>query len=203
MAHLTSAVVTINICGVYSGTKLAMLKAFINRNSYDVVLLQEVSFSFYGYQEIINLNPQKRGMAILCKDGLPLKNVELLPDGRGIALKMADVLFVNIYAPSGSQHKRDRDDFFAKNITPLCRCFDGKVIFGGDFNCVIEKNQASGREICRPLLQIVQELRLRDSWLIRGQGEGVTYRSFNTASRIDRIYRVSQKNVFIATVGRE
>jgi len=191
MAFLTTQIVTVNICGFYSETKLAMLRTFINRNLYDVVFLQEVAvetFNFYGYQEVINLNPQKRGTAVLVKEGFVLNSIVQLPDGRGIAFNIGDVVFVNIYAPSGAGNKRERSDFFAEHVTPLFRFYNGKVVFEGDFNCIIERNNAGSREICYSLLKIVSDMRLRDAWRIREQSDGFTFRAVNSASRIDRIY---------------
>jgi len=120
--------------------------------------LQEVaidSFKLYGYQEIVNLNPQKRGTAILCKESFKIGDVVKLADGRGIAMEVEGVLFVNVYAPWGSQNRQERAAFFEKGITPLLRRYQGKAVFGGDFNCVIDKNECWGRGICQSLAEVV------------------------------------------------
>ena len=70
---------------------------------------------------------------------------------------------------------------------PLFRRYQGKAIFGGDFNCVIDKNESGGRGICLSLAKVVNELKFKDTWLTREKSHGFTFRSAG-ASRIDRVY---------------
>jgi len=96
--------------------------------------LQEVaveSFNFYGYKEIVNLNRERRGTAVLFKESIPVKNVCQLSDGRGVAVQFGDVVLINIYAPSGSQNRQSRNVFFADGMTPLLQGRLSKLILGG------------------------------------------------------------------------
>lgn len=195
MASVTSlitAIVSINFGGSFSDTKLGMLRNFVNRGNYDVVFVQEVavkSFNFYGFEEVVNLNETKRGTAILFKESLVSRGAVKLADGRGVAVLIGDTVFVNIYAPSGAQHRKERKEFFSEGVTPLFAGSYEKIVFGGDFNCVIDKTDSTGNSpICANLAKIVKEMKLCDVWRLKGLGEGFTYRSASSASRIDRIY---------------
>jgi len=52
-------------------------------------LLQEVTIndfsSLHGYEALVNGGTDKRGTAILLKQGISLSNIKWLPSGRGIA----------------------------------------------------------------------------------------------------------------------
>jgi len=118
MAYLTTTVVTVNLCGIYSDVKLSMLKNFLNYYKHDFVFLQEVaveSFNFYGYKEIVNLNRERRGTAVLFKESIPVKSVCQLSDGRGVAVQFRDVVLINIYAPSGSQNRQQKRLFCGRH----------------------------------------------------------------------------------------
>lgn len=146
--RLSTTIASINFGGSYSETKVAMLRSYVNRGSFDVVFLQEVAverFKFYGYEEIVNLNAQRRGTAVLYKEGMAVSGVVRLPDGHGIAMCSGDTVFVNIYAPSGSQHRLERKNFFAEGITPLFGGVIKEIVFGGDFNCIVEKKTVLDR----------------------------------------------------------
>lgn len=192
MANLTTLMATINICGIISDTKISLLNGFIQQKSLDIVFLQEVSvphFNFYGYQEIVNMGPDRRGTAILYKDNLPISNVVILPCGRGISAKFGHVNLVNVYAPSGSQKRQERAMFFGAEVLPLfCHAVDD-VILAGDFNCVLREADTTGRpNVCGPLRAIVEGYHLKDLVIETGRPVVHTFRNTNTASRLDRFY---------------
>ena len=155
MAALTSLIVTINICGIISDTKISLLNSFIQQHQYDIVLLQEVSvsnFNFFGYKEIINVGPERRGTALLFKENLPIAQVVKLPCGRGIAAKFGHVNVLNIYAPSGSHNRQARSLFFAVDILPLFANVVDDIILAGDFNSVLRDTDTTGHaNICGSL----------------------------------------------------
>ena len=100
-------------------------------------------FSFRGYNEIVNC---KRGTERYraYRDCLSVKEVDMLPNGRGVGARLGDVLLVNVYALSGNQHRRERNAFFADVTVPLFQGPLDRVVLGGDFNCVLEDSDCTG-----------------------------------------------------------
>jgi exonuclease III len=103
----THKIATLNINGITSPLKLQLLNSLLLRQDIDTVLLQEITtddFSpFYNYTAHVNEGFDKRGTAILTKQGLCMENIERLPSGRGIAGLFKDTYIINIYASSGAE----------------------------------------------------------------------------------------------------
>jgi hypothetical protein len=80
---------TININGIASHVRLRMLEEFLRQQDIDFALLQEVTHTnlttFRRYTAHVSVGTDKRGTAILAKEGLALNDVNRLPSGRGIA----------------------------------------------------------------------------------------------------------------------
>jgi exonuclease III len=108
-------IVTLNINGIQSDTRLQMLH-LLSGHDVDIVLLQEVSTPYLNtvprYTEYSNREMEGRGTAILIKDRLQVTNIVLLPSGRGIAADIAGTRVINIYTPSGADKQAAREDFF-------------------------------------------------------------------------------------------
>jgi exonuclease III len=111
----TYRIATLNINGVSSTTRIRMLEDFLRRQEIDLMLLQEVTqdtISMIGnYTAHINIGTDGRETAILAKEGFTLTNIQRIPSGRGIAATLQGIRIVNIYAPSGSEKKREREAF--------------------------------------------------------------------------------------------
>ena len=56
----------------------------------------------------MNMGTDRRGAAILTKDGLALSNIRRLPSARGISATLRDILLVNIYANSGAEKRQGK-----------------------------------------------------------------------------------------------
>jgi exonuclease III len=98
MTHIYK-VVTININGIASPTRLKMLDDFLHRQDIDIALLQEVtqpnSYTAIRYTVHMNLGSEGRGHSIT-KDGLDISNIKRLPSGRGIAAAFNGTWIVNV-----------------------------------------------------------------------------------------------------------
>ena len=192
MAALTTLIVSINICSIQSQPKLALLRSFIIRNTYDIVLLQEVSvasFGFYGYKEVVNQGPDRRGTAILYKENLPLTHITSLSSGRGVRARFGHVTIINIYAPSGSQNAAERSLFYGADIVPLLADVVDDIILAGDFNCVLRQEDCLGRpSFCGNLRALTTGLHLKDPVVHFKRPVAFTYRHATAASRLDRYY---------------
>jgi exonuclease III len=60
----------------------------------------------------INIGTEHSGTAIITKENITLTDIQRLPSGRGIAARWRDLYITNVYAPSGTGKKRERDEFF-------------------------------------------------------------------------------------------
>lgn len=188
-------VLTANVNKISSDRKILALLHFLRDCKCDVVFLQEVTAevvaSISRFRVISNVDPETTcGTAILTAPEVEVKDVDILPNGRGTACVIQDILFVNVYAPSGTDNKRLRSAFFSQDICPLFYRNRRRIIFGGDFNCVLrDADQEPRPNKCFELQTFIDTYHLEDTWTSFHPGvQGFTY-FYNTGrSRLDRIY---------------
>lgn len=93
-----------------------MLNEFIQKQEIDIILLQEVTHTDFemirGYTAHLNVGTNKRGTAILTREQISLTNITRLPSGRGMAASYQGIWLVNLYAPSGTANRQEREDFY-------------------------------------------------------------------------------------------
>ena len=53
----------------------------------------------------------------MVKEGITLNDIKRIPSGRGIAAKFNGTWIVNIYAPSGTEKKQEREHFYNSELT--------------------------------------------------------------------------------------
>jgi len=106
-------VLTLNIKGL---TSLARLEEFLPRHDVDFALLQEVisgkAITFKGYQTIDNIRASGRGTAIIAKVDLQLHRIRRLPSDRELVAYYNNICLLNIYAPSGTANRDERERHF-------------------------------------------------------------------------------------------
>jgi exonuclease III len=111
MAHIKIA--TLNINGLTSPIRVAMLADILRLQEFDILVIQEVTkpvlHDICGYTRYYNMGVSIRGRALLTRDGISLENVSLLPSGRAIAAQFRDIWIINIYAPSETARKQVRE----------------------------------------------------------------------------------------------
>lgn len=112
MTH-TIKIASVNISGVGSEERRQLLLNFCTDNRYDIVGLQEVSFSSCQileaqYRLVANPGPKINRTALLVKEDFPITNIRLSASGRITSAKVCDFTFVTIYAPSGTLCKVKR-----------------------------------------------------------------------------------------------
>ena len=135
----------------------------------DIALLQEVNpganITFSGYQSHVNIRTSERGTAILAKAELPLHRIERIPSGRGIVAYYDNICALNIYVPSGSWSRKEREEFFQYSLMALLPHVSTEMILAGDFKCVLSNSDCTGhRPISGALETLVQGVRLYDAW---------------------------------------
>jgi exonuclease III len=128
------------------------------------------------------------GTAILIRQGLSIEEVKRLPTGRGMAVKIQNRWFVNLYAPSGAEKKEERERFYATDIIQLLPTSCAKILLGGDFNCVLNRADATGTfNYSSALDTLVRGIHLVDAW-DQSVRQMYTHYTATGASRLDRLY---------------
>ena len=82
IANLTTSIASPTIGNITSDTKVNMLRKFFSHSQFDIVFVQEVavpSFNAFGYEEVVNLGPGRRGTAILYHENIPLNSFHRTP----------------------------------------------------------------------------------------------------------------------------
>jgi exonuclease III len=192
MKHIYK-ITTLNINRITSDTKIGMLATVLRQKEIDIAMIQEVTThklnTIPGYTSYINEGSERRGTAIILKEGLQSTHIKKLPTGRGIAANTENTWFINIYAPSGTARKTEREDFFNTSITHLIPEAPTELILAGDFNCTTTKTDTTGPlNNSAALNKLTKSLRLIDAWTPTTTREGYTHYTQQGASRIDRIY---------------
>ena len=170
-----------------------MLEDFLQRHDVDIALLQEVTngdiINLRDYNTITNIGVQGRGTAILSKLNMHIYGTQRIPSGRGVAVNYGSVQIVNIYAPSGSSNRTERETFFNSEIVQILPHTCTDMILAGDFNCILSQNDSTGNRPCsRALDRLVQGLHLTDAWDAQLHPQAFTHYTPTGAARIDRFY---------------
>jgi len=168
----TLTIATLNINGLTSPTHVSMLEAFVRLHELDIILLQEVTHplnvGLYGYTVYYNIGTNRRGTAILARDTVHITNISKLPSGRAIAAPLGTLLNINIYAPSGTAKRQEREAFFNNDLPYILGTASDDILLGGDFNCVLGANDSTGHgTFSRSLATLVQGYWIRDAWQAR------------------------------------
>ncbi|KAJ4440715.1 hypothetical protein ANN_08863 [Periplaneta americana] len=186
---------TLNVNCIQGKHKQQLLNAFISQNDIDVLLLQEVNndnFDFLGpqYEYVVNTGENNRGTAIIYRAGMNVEQVETHPSGRVISMNINNTQFINVYLPSGTNYRQERENFISKEIPFYLRHRYNRLLIGGDWNCVLHAKDQTGKYNPSPALDnLTRELQLMDIWeLFHGNDVEYTFRRQNVSSRIDRFY---------------
>jgi exonuclease III len=100
-----------------------MLPEFIRKHDLDIIMLQEVTSPdtayITGYEAHMNISISMHGTAIMAKPQHQLMNIHRLPTGRAIAATFRDVQIINIYVPSGTNRRAEREEFYNMELTHI------------------------------------------------------------------------------------
>jgi len=75
--------------------------------------------------------------AIVAKCQYQLTDVRILPTGRAIAETLRGMRMINIYAPSGTTRRTEREDLYNVELTDLLQDASTHTLLAGDFKCVM------------------------------------------------------------------
>ena len=146
--NYTYKIATLNINAISSPMKIQMVTNFFLRQGIDITVLQAVAnndlFKIYGYSAHINIGTEKRGTAILMKEGISVNNIKTLPSGRGIAGLFEDTWLINVYTPSVAEKRHEWENFFTTELAYLLPTGPTEILLAGDFNCVLSPADCTG-----------------------------------------------------------
>ena len=66
------------------------------------------------------------------------------PSGRFMTAKFREIWIINVYAPSGTAMKQERERFFNIELSYLQTGETGHILLGEDYNCIFEASDATG-----------------------------------------------------------
>ena len=190
-----------------SSTTLAGLLSIISLDKPQLVMLQEVTLTSeqlnvqvakFGYKAVTNTdmnNPTALGTGFVWQTHLPVSGVYSVIECRGQSLQLGPYNFINVYAPSGSQNKNLRREFFGQELFRHMRGLSNLSyqVLGGDFNCILSPKDTEnnfGDKKCPALKDLIENFNFSDTYrlLHPNGGDFSFYRPNCAASRLDRFY---------------
>jgi exonuclease III len=133
---------TLNINAITSDTKVKMLEGLLRQQEIDIVLLQETTTTKLnntrGYNAIINDGTEKRGTAIMIREGITITDFKRIPSGRGKAVNHNGIRIINVYAPSGTEKRNERKYIFNTELPHILPTTTTDMIIAGDFKCIVD-----------------------------------------------------------------
>ena len=183
----STRIATININGVTAPTRQRMLREFIRFHEIDILLVQVTQMilqDFLGYDPHYNIGTSSRVTAIVAREGIRLENIIRLPTGRANGARFRDTWIMNIYAPSGTAKRKEREHFYSTELAYLLTAAPQLVVMGGDFNCVLERKDATRTLNYRRALDgLVRGTELKDAWQGGADWPGYMHYSVGGAAR--------------------
>ena len=185
-------IATLNINGMTSQTKIVMLETFVRAWDIDILLVQEVTqhvlHDIRGYTTRYNIGANGRGTAIIAKEGIVLENVTCIPPGRAIAARFNKCWIVNVYAPSGTARRHEREMFYNSELPQLLIDTSRQILMAGDFNSTLQQRDTTGALNYSRALSDLKGMELKHARNSTEERPGYTHYAPNGASRLYRIY---------------
>ena len=187
---------------------MAGLTTLICTQKLEIIFLQEVRLTSeqlgllvgkLGFEASANIdteNPSRPGTAIVWKKGLPVKDIFTLVLCRAQLAVLGPYMLLNVYAPSGSDKKYERAEFFGQHIfQALSLSPDARWIIGGDFNCVLKTFDIEGgvgynQKFCPALKDLARSNGLVDVFREKfpRKEEFTFFRTGRAPSRLDKFF---------------
>jgi len=169
-----------------------------DKNSFDIVGLQEVAFTQCDILEthfncFLNTGEKKKGTAFLVREDIVVSKVNSEPNGRLIKIKVGGLTLINVYAPSEKRGREERSNFLKSTVPAYAHPIESVVIFG-EFNSVDDladrsatSTMPASARIDKALVDLIASCELVDVWKkLRGSERGHTFVHTRGSSRIDR-----------------
>ena len=141
----------------------------------------------------------KPGTALLWKSHLQISDILSIVIGRAQIALLGDYALLNLYAPSGSNRRSERATFYSQSIfSALETDTNSLVIFGGDFNCIVdpidvENGLVFRQKFCPSLIDLIKVANLVDIFrhVHNKKQEFTFFRPGCASSRLHRLYVTS------------
>ncbi len=209
------SIISINVNGLNDQTKAETIFHNLNNDKPDIVFMQEthlndntksliISDNRWKGTKINSISPNNfAGVSTLISQNIAaiIHSNEICPEGNYIFtdISMDDhrFLLINVYAPTGGNKIQKRKDKFTEIQSKIQKYTDVEfIIYGGDFNTVLDNNFDRSTETTRsdiskkPLIETVNENDLQDIWrTFHPDDKQFTCKStLGTYSRLDRFY---------------
>jgi exonuclease III len=107
-------IATLNINGIYTPTRIAMLHDFLKSHALGILFLQEITHPNFGnvpgYTTYTNVGTTMRGTTFVMRNDLQVTNITKIRTGRGIAAKFEWIPLLD-YMHLPKNQKRWRSPF--------------------------------------------------------------------------------------------
>lgn len=191
----TYGIATYNLVSTYQDYKIRQLETFFIHKGYDIIILTEtanqpLTWSLFNYWNNVS-SEGTRGVGLLWRKDVPLRNLRLHPTGRLIAASLYNLWLVGVYAPSGTASRNSRETLFQQDLPQwLDELQAPQYIVLGDFNAVTRKEDSSSPTAVSPAYKsLMAQWDFVDLWLHFNPGRlGPTYFYTEGASRLDAIW---------------
>ena len=127
---------------------------------------------------------------------MPVVDVCNLVSCRAQVARLGNYMLLNLYAPSGTERKYERNRFFGQDIFQSLQLGNkDRWVLGGDFNSVLSSKDVEGgvgfnQKLCPTLKDLVRTFDLCDVFRFKHprSDEYTFFRAGSAASRLDRFY---------------
>ena len=204
----------LNIKG-QSGLKLAkqqQIESLVIKYNVDAIHLQEVNideetfsdcdFLMSNYNILPHISVNKYGTATLIRSELSPENLRCDTDGRVQIYDLGNITFANIYFHSGTDgiSRNGREKLCSEVLPNLLTNSKNSGYIGGDFNCIIDKKDATNnpeQKMSRSLVRLKTNQDWKDTFRSLHPSKleysrFYTHRQISGASRIDRCYHFGE-----------
>ena len=131
---------------------------------------------------------KEQNQSLITADTLTFTSITKTPSRRAITANVRDILIVNIYAPSGTAKRQEREMFFNSELAYLLGNVSDNLLLGGDFNCVFENPDSTGQyNFSRSLADLVQGYALKGTLQANLVHKVHTHYTASVANRLHRI----------------
>lgn len=192
--NFSISIATINLNSSNNDIHKSLLRDFVHSYDVDLVFLQEVMFENFNFlsshNALINISADKKGTGVLIRKKFSYSSPIFDPSGRILSLVVNGINFINVYAHSGSNKKRQRDDLFANQMAVHLSRSDCKFsVLIGDFNCILNPtdSNSSVKNYSKGLRSLVDAFKFKDIAQALKCDKFTFYRGDST-SRLDRVY---------------
>ena len=188
--------------------KQLQIEAFAKHNNCDILHLQEANieeetFSSCNHLQssfniIENNATNKYGTASLVKTDMQIENIRCDSEGRAIVFDLGELTFGNLYLHSGTDAKSraGMEKYCCKILPRLLLNTKDSGCIGGDFNCIVDKKDATNypeSKMSKGLKRLLKLMEMQDSYRFLYPTTDTFSRYYENsraegATRIDRNY---------------